>query len=102
MWVTSGMIDHRIQIASFRNQYTTLNISYYYEFRAETLSYLEPTQSIKEYRREAGQMALAGGDIQIACINTLTMLYNQFWLLDPLTQIKEAASIAEKVRKTTL
>ena len=59
-------------------------------------------QSIKEYRREAERMALAVGDLQSACMNSFQMLFDQLWSGDKLTQIKEATSIAEKVRKSKL
>ena len=64
---------------------------------SDTLTYVEPIQSIIEYRKEGIQRALAGGDIQSACANTLLVTIDQLWSGAPLTQVKEGLASAQQV-----
>eukprot|EP00956_Cyclotella_meneghiniana_P028252 scaffold65139_cov50-Cyclotella_meneghiniana.AAC.2 len=65
----------------------------------DTLSYIEPIQSIIEYRKDGIQKALAGGDIQSACANTLLVTIDQLWSGAPLTQVKEGLASAQQSSK---
>eukprot|EP00956_Cyclotella_meneghiniana_P039830 scaffold180686_cov23-Cyclotella_meneghiniana.AAC.1 len=63
----------------------------------DTLSYIEPVQSIIEYRKDGIQRALAGGDIQSACANTLVMIEtDQMRSGVPLTEVKKALASAQE------
>ena len=65
---------------------------------SDTLSYIEPVQSIIEYRKDGIQRALAGGDIQSACANTLVMIEtDQMRSGVPLTEVKKALASAQEV-----
>ena len=66
---------------------------------SDTLTYLEPIQGIQEYRKEGRRIALAGGDIQSACYNTILMMADQLWSGNPLTLVKETVSSAQQVSK---
>lgn len=65
---------------------------------SDTLTYVEPIQSIIEYRKEGIQRALAGGDIQSACANTSLMVNTDLlWSGVPLNHLKEASASAQQV-----
>jgi hypothetical protein len=64
---------------------------------SDTLSYIEPRQTIPEYRVEGQRMAMAAGDIHCACMNKLLRLPDLLWSGVALPEVKDAITSAHQV-----